>query len=263
MALPAFEAGATGRGVTIAIIDSGVSAADSEFAGRLTTLGHSVVQDSHGNIVAGIAAGARNGRGAMGVAFEANILSYNTQRCSSDCFHSMDDVAEAVDDAVRRGARVINLSLVGGFSREPLLSALSRATGAGVIVVIAAGNNGGSHPEGFALQNAQFTNSRLLIIAGGHDANGQVASATSRAGDGAQWYLSAYGGATSFSAPVVSGAAALLAASFPNLSGHQIATILLETANDAGAPGQDPVYGNGILNIGRAYERARQVAAGN
>jgi len=132
-----------------------------------------------------------------------------------------------------------------------------------VIVVIAAGNTGGAGPEGFALENAATTNSRLLIIVGGHDANGQLSPGSSRAGTGAQWYLAAYGGATSFSAPVVSGAAALLTASFPGLSGHQIATILLETAIDAGAPGVDPVYGNGILNIGSAYERARQVANGN
>ena len=199
----------------------------------------------------------------MGVAFEATILSYNTMRCSPDCFHSLDEVAAAVDDAVSRGARVINLSLVGPASREPLLSALIRATQAGVIVVIAAGNTGGAEPEGFALENATTTNSRLLIIVGGHDANGQLSPGSSRAGTGAQWYLAAYGGATSFSAPVVSGAAALLTASFPGLSGHQIATILLETAIDAGAPGVDPVYGNGILNIGSAYERARQVANGN
>jgi hypothetical protein len=58
---------------------------------------------------------------------------------------------------------------------------------------------------------------------------------------------------TSFSAPVISGAAALLASAFPNLSGAQIVDLLLKTADDAGATGTDAFFGRGILNIQRAF----------
>ncbi|NNC58409.1 MAG: S8 family serine peptidase, partial [Erythrobacter sp.] len=57
---------------------------------------------------------------------------------------------------------------------------------------------------------------------------------------------------TSFSAPQVAGAVALLAQAFPNLTGAQIVEILLDTARDAGATGTDATYGRGILDIGRA-----------
>jgi hypothetical protein len=59
---------------------------------------------------------------------------------------------------------------------------------------------------------------------------------------------------TSFSAPVISGAAALLASAFPNLTGQQIVQILLTSADDAGATGTDALFGRGILNIGRAFQ---------
>ena len=107
------------------------------------------------------------------------------------------------------------------------------------------------------------SSSRLLILAGAHGASRQPSSGTSPAGAAAEWYLSAFStGATSGSAPVVSGAAALLVGAFPNLSGAQIADILVTTADDGGAAGRDPVFGNGILNIGAAYAEARRRAGG-
>ena len=53
---------------------------------------------------------------------------------------------------------------------------------------------------------------------------------------------------------MISGAAALLASAFPNLTGQQIMAILLGSADDAGAPGTDAVFGRGILNIQRAFQ---------
>lgn len=54
---------------------------------------------------------------------------------------------------------------------------------------------------------------------------------------------------TSFAAPRVSGAAALLRHKFPNLNGAQIKQVLLQTATDIGVSGVDDVYGYGKLNV--------------
>jgi hypothetical protein len=54
---------------------------------------------------------------------------------------------------------------------------------------------------------------------------------------------------TSFAAPRVSGAAALVKQKFPNLNSSQIKQVLLQTATDIGAPGVDDVYGYGKLNV--------------
>ena len=59
---------------------------------------------------------------------------------------------------------------------------------------------------------------------------------------------------TSFSAPTISGAVALMAQAFPNLTGKQIVSILFQTADDLGAAGVDSIYGHGRLNIQRAFQ---------
>jgi hypothetical protein len=59
---------------------------------------------------------------------------------------------------------------------------------------------------------------------------------------------------TSFSAPTITGAVALLAQAFPNLSGKQIVDILFKSADDLGASGIDSIYGHGRLNIERAFQ---------
>ena len=55
-------------------------------------------------------------------------------------------------------------------------------------------------------------------------------------------------------APVVSGAAAVVKGAFPNLTARQVVDILLRTATDLGAPGTDPVYGRGLVNLARALQ---------
>ncbi len=59
---------------------------------------------------------------------------------------------------------------------------------------------------------------------------------------------------TSMAAPHVSGAAAVLKGAWPNLTGSQIADILLKTATDLGAVGVDEIYGRGMLNLEQAVK---------
>jgi hypothetical protein len=54
---------------------------------------------------------------------------------------------------------------------------------------------------------------------------------------------------TSFAAPLVSGAAALVKGEWRWLNGGDVAEVLLSTAQDLGAPGVDPVYGHGLLDV--------------
>jgi hypothetical protein len=103
---------------------------------------------------------------------------------------------------------------------------------------------------------------------GGTDIN-LISDFSNRAGIGQQWYLMALGyrdrapdetgtqflwSGTSFSAPTITGAVALLAQAFPTLTGSQIVNILFQSADDLGASGMDPIYGRGRLNIARAFQ---------
>ncbi|MBV9929615.1 MAG: S8 family serine peptidase [Alphaproteobacteria bacterium] len=291
-AITAYESGSTGQGVKIAVIDTGLNPGLHEFTGRVDPASQDVVasrgvsdSDGHGTAVAATAVANRDGGRMEGVAFGAMVLSLDTEnpndcKGSDGCTHSSTDIAKAIDIARQNGAKVINISLGGTDPSNSVNQALARAAAAGIVVVMSAGNSGdkpeGANPEGFALSASAAGN---VIIAGsvGVPVNGdpafgidykQLSTFSNRAGSGAANYLAAVGyrvlapdnsgtyflwSGTSFSAPVISGAAALLASAFPNLTGAQIIDILYRSADDGGAAGTDAIFGRGILNISRAF----------
>lgn len=279
--IPAYQSGATGQGVTAAVIDSGVNPGSFEFAGRISPASQDISgsrglgdEGGHGTAVSGVLLAAKNDSGIHGVAFDATLLSLRTDTpgsCTSsgDCTHSDNAIARALDVAVQQGARVANLSLGGSAANSTLRSAIGRATAAGMVVVLSAGNDGQADPSALALIATEGVARNQVIVAGAHDANRTISSFSNRAGATANVYVTALGervrsfdengtafdyDGTSFSAPFVSGAVALLAQAFPNLTGAQIVQLLLDSADDVGAAGTDSTYGRGTLNIGRAFQ---------
>jgi subtilisin family serine protease len=269
----------------VAVVDTGINPSLPEFAGRIDPASQDVAANrgivdhqGHGSMVSGVIAANRDGLYMQGVAYEATILSLNVgdpagcKPGTSDCFFDS-ALPIAIDLARTNGAKIINMSFgeEEGMPAETF-AAVRRAVEAGIIVVMSAGNSGTAQPNAFALKNVQDAGSTgLFIIAGSMDANRSISSFSDRAGTGvgANHYLTALGrgnatvnhtgahvavNGTSFSAPTIVGAAALLAGAFPNLTGAQIVQLLLTTADDAGAAGTDPIYGRGILNIARAFQ---------
>ncbi len=259
----------------------------SEFTGRIDPASGDVAgnrgisdEGGHGTAVSAVAAAARNGSGTLGVAFNATIVSERADQPGSctqkdGCAFYDDAIAAELDAARQAGAKVINLSLGGSQPGSQLLSAMQRAVNAGVVIVISAGNDGATNPDPFALTPAQQFPG-MVIIAGALDTdNRTIASFSDKAGTGANSYLMAVGvddlapdqngteyywSGTSFSAPTISGAVALLAQAFPNLTGAQIVDILFKSATDLGAQGVDSTYGNGALNIAAAFQPIGQTS---
>lgn len=279
-AAPGYQAGATGRSVTAAVIDSGVAAGNAEFAGRISAASQDLAgsrgladEGGHGTSVSAILLAAKNESQIHGVAYDATLLALRTDTpgsCTSGgCTHSDNAIARGLDVATAQGARVANISLGGSSANATLRAALGRATAAGMVVVISAGNDSQANPSDFALL-ANDPNARgQVLVVGSHDAGKTISSFSNRAGSTASVFLTApgeslrtidengtavMGDGTSFSAPLVSGAIALLAQAFPNLSGAQIVQLLLESADDLGTTGTDSTYGRGGLNIGRAFQ---------
>lgn len=284
-AIAAYNAGATGAGITIGVIDSGVNASSAEFSGRISSASRDFAgnrgltdEGGHGTAVADVLLGAKNDNGIHGVAFDSTLLVLKTDKpgtCSSalgsagaGCTHNDNNIAAALDAAVAAQARVVNISLGGSSPNSNLRSAVARATAAGTIIVLSAGNDGGANPDALA-QIANDPGARgLVIIAGAVDENGAIADFSNRAGNSAANYLTALGvrvrsvdqtgtaylfSGTSFSTPVISGAIALLAQAFPNLTPEQLVALLYRSATDRGATGVDAIYGNGELNLARAF----------
>jgi serine protease len=156
------DAGAPGgRGVVVAVLDTGVAYADRgpfrrspDFASTRFVQGHDFVgrdpfpndENGHGTHVAGtIAESTDNGTGLTGLAYGASVMPVRVLDRNGE--GDAATIAEAVRYAVRNGADVINLSLEFGTdvrAREipSLLEALTFARKRGVLVVGASGNEG-------------------------------------------------------------------------------------------------------------------------
>jgi hypothetical protein len=253
---------AWGRGVIIAILDSGVAADPTFGQGRLRRfdIGSGLFPDAadgHGTAVASLAAGMSPD--AQGIAPAAVILSIRVTAADglSDAF----TLASAIQAAVEQGARVLNISL-GAYQESAVLTrAIDFATSRNALIVASAGND----------QAAQLTwpaaDPRVLSVGAVDGVDQQVFFSNS----GEQLRLTAPGfgiltawtgqqrvlmDGTSASAPVVTGGIAAMMSENPGLSPGDAAALLQRFASDGGAPGRDPAYGYGIINLGWAMNRS-------
>ncbi len=174
----AWSAGATGEGVTVAVIDSGL-AEGQNFHGRVAgrfefgsaTNGLSD-QSGHGTYVSGIIAG--KGEKYIGIAPGAEVLSLKVAGREGSALASdvISALQWAVDNKDAYNIQVINISLTsaaaGSYLQDPLDAAVEQAWFHGIVVVVAAGNFGG---ESFAVDHAP-ANDPYVITAGAFDDRG-------------------------------------------------------------------------------------------
>jgi hypothetical protein len=291
--------------VRVAVIDSGIDADHPEFAGRIADarsfVGGSarVDTDGHGTFVAGlIAAGVNNSVGIAGMSPSAELLVAKV--VEGNDLIDVEAEVKAITWAVRRGAKVINMSL-GGFRdpRNPDLdafspleaSAIGWAHGKGVVVVAAVGNNTETPPRAWPFASYPAALPHVLgVSALARDGSVPVFSHRDRiyndiAAPGVgilstfpvvltedakectdQGYSSCApddfrkGQGTSFAAPQVSAAAAVLLSLRPRLRPEQVTALLTGTARDVTpASGcrsctlhRDALSGWGRLDVTRA-----------
>lgn len=141
---------------------------------------------------------------------------------------------------------------------------LQKAANNDVVVLINAGNTGSPNPQGSATLIPGLGGRGLIV--GGHDASGQIANESNRAGGFAEHYITARHDTTrsevrgtSFAMPRVAAAAARVKTRDPHLTPMQVVEILKRTAIDVGSPGVDTVYGHGLLNRDAAFEAVGQI----
>lgn len=134
--------------------------------------------------------------------------------------------------------------------------------------IVGATNGAYRDENGNVLSTADYSSLQpQTIVVAGVDKSNVISSFSNRCGVAAQWcmvapdeniFTTTTGGGyatvsgTSFAAPQVAGALAILKQEFPNLTAAQIVSRLLNTATDLGAPGVDAVYGHGLLNLNAA-----------
>lgn len=284
----AYAKGATGSGVTIAVIDTGISGARPDLRPNLSPRSIDLISDRHvsgederhGGDVAGLLASALDGSGTVGVAYRANILSIRADidgSCARQCAVRGADLSRGIDYALDSGARIIALALVGGRRLPSAEAALARAAARGVVVVAAAGNDSGPQPGWPARYAADPRYAGSIVAAGATTWDGQLAKWSNRAGPTMSNYVAAPGqnvivncderfcnlvSGTSYSVAYVAGALALVMERHPELSGPQAAELLLQGARDAGPKGPDPVNGRGLLDVARTFRLAAAAGSG-
>lgn len=144
------SAGYSGKGVTIAVIDTGVDFSHPDlggFEGDGAVRGHNFVNEleppndtnGHGTQVAGII--AANGE-IRGIAPDAQILAYKVSEDGESV--SSELIVRAIERATDDGADIINISLGVNKTNSRIDSAVNAAIERGVFVVVAAGNDGPS-----------------------------------------------------------------------------------------------------------------------
>ncbi|MEU8180002.1 type VII secretion-associated serine protease mycosin [Micromonospora sp. NPDC049044] len=262
-----------GAGVTVAVIDSGVSAVHPLLAGQVlegrdfSNLAARQGQCDlvgHGTMIAGIIAG-REGTGApfSGVAPAARILPL---RVLPDLKDTRDpdlplQIAAAIDFAVEQGADVINLSLTTVPVPE-LTAAVDRALAQRVVLVAAAGNRKEDQQDRPGYPAAH---PGVIAVGGVDEQGGHVGSSTSGdyvdiAAPGlniigpapqGSGYRAEPAGGTSFAAAYVSGVAALVRSAYPDLTPAQVAERLQRTADNP-PEGHNSDIGYGVVNPYRA-----------
>jgi serine protease len=138
---------ATGKGVVVAVIDTGVSTKLGDLSAARLVKGYNFVtrnkqfedDHGHGSHVAGtIAQDTNNNKGVAGIAYDARIMPLKVLDKSGR--GNIMGIAEAIVYAVDNGAHVINMSLGGGGFSQVLKDACDYAYEKNVIVVAAAGN---------------------------------------------------------------------------------------------------------------------------
>jgi membrane-anchored mycosin MYCP len=255
-----------GRGVTVAIVDSGVGPT-WELTGQVTA-GTNLASKpparvdlvDHGTAVASLIAARPGPHGITGVAPASTVLPVRI----FDSYEAPSSrVVRGIRWAASHGADVLNLSLVEKDSPE-LRAAVRYALRRNVIVVAGAGNLRASgspvqYPAAYPgviavgavdshLELADFSNegSYVDVVAAGDRVIACDPFST----------LSYYSG-TSFSTPTVAGVVALMRSANPRLRSAQAERILRSTARDLGDPGRDRLFGSGLVDAERAVRAAR------
>jgi type VII secretion-associated serine protease mycosin len=264
-----------GAGVTVAVVDSGVTGTHEDLAGSVlagtdfVSPGGNGWNDQfwHGTFVAGIiAAHLGNGRGIAGAAPGVKILPVRVLDGGGS--GSSSNVAAGIIYSADHGARVINLSLGSSVPDVGMHLAVQYAVSKGAVVVAAAGNAGQSgspriypaaFPEVIAVgavdshdQRAAFSNvgDYVDVVAPGVNilSTYNVTSHSYASGEG-----------TSFATPYASAEIALILATNPKLDVASVRHVVEITAHDLGPVGRDSSYGYGLISS-RALLRANSDA---
>lgn len=212
----AYDRGYTGKGVVVGVMDSGVRATHIDLIANLSdisldifTSGPATIDlQGHGTHVAGTIAGARNGFGIQGVAYDSKLAILRLLDENNVASGPYDAPATLLNYALDNGVRIINNSW-GGLDLDPnataadvlneygpeVVAAYQRAVDLDAVMVWATGNESMLQPTlqaGLPYYFPSWAKNWLAVTA--VDRNGNLTGYANHCGLAAQWCLAAPGG---------------------------------------------------------------------
>jgi subtilisin family serine protease len=296
--LPAAWSVSQGKGVVVAVIDSGVNPDVSDLVGSvkpgpdLTGVGTPPSDPNwgvHGTWMASLIAGHGHdgGSGIIGSAPESTVLSIRVITDANDPDHAryeaesasrgQRELAEAIRFAVNHRAQVISMSLGYSLDSLPVRAALQDAYDHNVVVVASAGNSGdaaGAAGTGHAPYSFPADYPGVLAV-GAVNSSGQVSSFSSenlsvqvaapgvrvpaQGRDGTYWFVSG----TSPACALTAGVVALIKAKYPALTDSQVISAITSSTRPSTRPagGWDEQIGFGLVDADAAVTAAGHLAA--
>ncbi|WP_240670675.1 S8 family serine peptidase [Actinoplanes solisilvae] len=284
----AWKAGLDGKGVKVAVLDTGVDPTHPDLAGRIAdkrdfsgVSEDAVDHHGHGTHVASTVAGSGAGSNGTrkGVAPGAQLVIGKVLDDSGSGSESM--IISGMEWAARSGAKIVSMSLGGSSTdgTDPMSVAVDELTAeTGALFVIAAGNEGGDYTVGtpgvaktaltvgavdrddhmadFSSRGPRWGDEGLKpeITAPGVGIVAARAAGTSMGGVVDELYTSASG--TSMATPHVAGAAAIIAQQHPDWTGEQIKNELVSTAKTTA---DTSVYSQGAGRVDLTRATSQQV----
>ncbi len=275
---------ATGTGITVAIIDTGVDTDHEDLVSQITSQydyydenADAEDDNGHGTHVAGIVAAQSNTLGGAGIAPNSSLMILDVffkDADTGDAGAYTTDIIEGIDHARINGADVINMSL--GSYQDPesteywdlaFEAAVDTAVASGVVVVSSAGNDAVSDgaPD-YAYHRPSDYDTVISVIS--TDSDDSISSFSNYgplkdiSAPGGYIVSTYFGGGyaalsgTSMASPVVAGVVALILSADPTLTVDEVKNILYSTVDDLGAEGKDDYYGWGRVNAEAAVRMA-------
>jgi subtilisin family serine protease len=257
--------------VRVAIIDTGIDTTHPDLVDQIIetidVFAEPAMYDrqGHGTHTAGIIAAKPNSiMQTRGICVTCQIIAIKA--INDDGYGSDVTVAQGIDDAIKAGAQVINLSVGSGNDAPVIKAAVERALAADIIVVAAAGNTTKSSVEavfpaaypGVLAVSAVDKDNRTAPFAQSNPSIDIVAPGVdilSTSPFGERYSIEQ---GTSTAAPQVTATVALVRALRPELTAQQTRELILVHTVDLGEPGYDTTYGHGLLHVDNVIKAAQQ-----
>ena len=273
-----------GAGIRVAVIDTGIDTDHPEFSGRISPESYNASEDKvvkdylladksydwsliedengHGTAVAGVIGAAMDGAGIVGIAPRVELLVIKAECDENGVFRRMSDLVFGLHYAIDQQVTVVNMSFGSEAPDDPFEKALQYAEQQNVLCVAAAGN---ASSAALTWPAANDT----VIGVGALDSDSWTLAPYSNYGDNVNIvapgtvYTTKMSGeygtvsGTSFAAPMVTAALALLSDFGERAPVRDTVELLYSSCYDIGKPGLDGDYGYGALDVGALILKPR------